>query len=305
MARLEDILPPGEIVRWRSPKVIRPRRLLGRGAAYLVLAVALLLLYARAIDSEQAFYVSVVAAILGLLWLLGELSASASEVAVTEGHLVWVHPGLLFRLPPGIRRLHDIRAVDLEDGEALVNLYCDGDKTTFELPRDADAEAMARAIGRPARLWRKSDSRMAKHAWRWQEYSYITGVFAALLPAAGVFGLAHLLFDLGAMRGTAGQVVGLTSVVSFALLVTWGGELGEHILPHFLIGRRLAGADRLDFVGALTDLRWQGLNPHGRGDRTKLRSRLAEWAMRTAYGEIPDLSGYGPEILIPGEFPAE
>lgn len=306
MARLQDMIPPDEIVRWRSSKVIRPRRLLGWGAAYLVFTTVSLLLFAWVVDAERAVDAGIAFAALGLLWLAVDLVFSmASEMAVTEGHVVWAAAGLLFGGDGGIRRLCDIRAVDLEEGGGGVTLYCDDENHYLELTGDGDLEAMARAIGRPARIWRKSTSRMARRARRWQVYSVAIAATAAASFVGAIFGLIDSLLDVDAAGEATGWVAGLIAVVSVAVFVAWAAEWGKLSLPHFLVGRRLSGTDRRDFVGALTDLRWQGVKPDGSDDKRLPRSRLAGWAMRAAYGEIPDLSAYGSETVVSGSFPAD
>lgn len=87
------------------------------------------------------------------------------------------------------------------------------------------------------------------------------------------------------------------------LLSSYIGDIARQMLPHFLVGSLLSGEVRRDFLGLMTDPRWQGVKPDGPDDGRSPRSRLGDWAMRKAYGEIPDLGEREPEILIRGAFP--
>ncbi len=87
------------------------------------------------------------------------------------------------------------------------------------------------------------------------------------------------------------------------LAAQWFAGMAKRTLPHLLVGRTLSGEARRDFVGWMTDLRWQGVRPDGPDDARLPRSRLEGWAMRVAYGEIPDIGEREPDILIPGAFP--
>lgn len=90
MARLDDLLPPGEFVRWRSPPAIRPWALAGWSAPSALVCGILLVLYARVVDAERVAILALIFGGLGLL-LLGShiLFLSASEAAITEAHIVW------------------------------------------------------------------------------------------------------------------------------------------------------------------------------------------------------------------------
>lgn len=302
MSRLNDMIPPGEIVRWRSPPVIRPRRLLGWAAAYVAVAVVCLALYDQFLDRESTPVVGASLAGGGALWLVVYLlTISASKAAVTEAHIVWVNWAWSFDRDRRVVRLRDIRAVDLEEGRRGVTLYCDGETPYFELSDSRDLLALGRATGRPARLWRKSTSPAARRARRWEMYS------AAIVTAATagvVVGLSYLVVRLGGID-SSDRLVAILGGAMGASMGNYLAALVGQALPHLLVGWRLTGVERRDFVGALVDPRWRGLNPNGAGaDPDSIsNSRLVRWAMRMAYGEIPDFGGYGPEIIVPGDFP--
>jgi len=219
---------------------------------------------------------------------------SSVEIAVTDRHVIWAD-GILDR-DKGALLLADIRFVDLEEGGNSVNFYCDGTVHRIEELTPGKLEELAGAIGRPARIWRECKAPGTVKARRWRLYS---GVVFAVLSSAVLFGLVSLAFGDAVFKG-ANVVVGMMFVV---LPAQWFGSMARAIFPHFLVGRRLSGEERRDFVGWMTDLRWQGVKPDGPDDERSPRSRLGDWAMRKAYGEIPDIGEREPEILIRGEFP--
>ncbi len=241
MARLEDMLPPGEIVRWRSPK-----------------------------PSWWSF--------------------SGDALAVTEARIVWVGGG------KGKVALRNIDVIDAEEGGASLNLHVEGE--THRIEEIGDVEGAARAAARPARIWRECKSRGAVLARRWRMR---VGGIAAAITASAIFGLGYLMFGADAVRGFSGAV---TAGIG-GWLAYWVAGMAKRTLPHLLVGRTLSGEDRRDFVGWLTDLRWQGVKPDGPGDARLPRSRLEGWAMRLAYGETPDIGEREPDILIPGAFPPD
>lgn len=234
MARLEDMLPPGEMVRWRSPK--------------------------------PAWW-----------------EFSGATLAVTEAHVAWVGDG------DARVALREIDAIDAEEGGVTLNLHINGETRRIEEIGGDVAEA-ARATGRPARVWRECKLPGAVKAGRWQMH---VGAIVAGLTAGGIIALAFTIFEDDWM----GRFIGSMAA---ALLAQWFAKMAKNTLPHFLVGRGLFGDERRDFIGWMTDLRWQGVKPDGPDDE---RSRLGDWAMRKAYGEFPDIGAREPEILIPGEFP--
>ena len=237
MARLTDMIPPGEMVRWESPK--------------------------------PAWW-----------------EFSGDLLAVTEAHVVWVGVGDTRVV------LRDIDAIDAEEGGVTLNLHIDGETRRIEEIGGDVAEA-ARATGRPARVWRECKSPGAVKARRWQSN---IGAAAAAIAAGGMIALGFAILG----DGGVGRLMG---GMAAALFAHWFAMMAKVTLPHFLVGRRLSGEERRDFVGWMTDLRWQGVKPDGPDDERSPRSRLGDWAMRKAYGEIPDIGEREPEILVPGEFP--
>ncbi|MDH5411645.1 MAG: hypothetical protein OEY16_09680 [Alphaproteobacteria bacterium] len=242
MAKLKDMIPPGEAIRW------------------------------------EAFR-----------------NRSAMEIAVTDRHVIWAEGGVFDR-DKGKAPLADIRFVDLEEGGNSVNLYCDGAVYRIEEIKPGKLEELAGAIGRPARIWRECKTPAAILARRWRLY---LGAAVAGLSAAGLFSLASLVFG--------GKILmrfdGIAAVVVIVLPSYFIVEVAKNTLPHLLLGRTLSGEERRDFIGWITDLRWRGVKPNGPDDDRSPRSRLGDWAMRKAYGEIPDIGEREPEILVPGEFP--
>lgn len=79
---------------------------------------------------------------------------SAMEIAVTDRQVIWAGGGVFDR-DKGEAPLTDIRFVDLEEGGNSVNLYCDGAIYRIEEIKPGKLEELARAIGRPARIWRQ------------------------------------------------------------------------------------------------------------------------------------------------------
>lgn len=243
MARLKDMIPPGEAIRW------------------------------------EAFS-----------------KGSQMEIAVTDRHVIWADG--IFKRDKGKAPLADIRFVDLEEGGNAVNLHCDGAIHRIEEIKPGKLEELASAIGRPARIWRECKSPVTVRARRRRLH---LGAGVAGLSAVGLMGLVSLFFGGDVFKGFNG-VVALTITV---LPAQWFAGMAKDTLPHFLVGRKLSGEARRDFVGWMTDPRWQGVKPDGSGDERSPRSRLGEWAMRKAYGEIPDIGEREPEILIRGDFPPD
>jgi hypothetical protein len=101
------------------------------------------------------------------------------------------------------------------------------------------------------------------------------------------------------------MVLAFVAAFLLAFAIGWSVLSATRTLPHLLAGRGLAVEERRDFVGWMTDPRWQGVKPVGPDDERFPGSRLERWAMRLAYGEIPDVGEREPEVLVPGTFPAE
>lgn len=242
MAKLKDMIPPGEAIRW------------------------------------EAFR-----------------NRSAMEIAVTDQHVIWAEGGVFDRAK-GKTPLADIRFVDLEEGGNSVNLYCDGAIYRIEEIKPGKLEELAGAIGRPARIWRECTTPAAVLARRWRLY---LGGAVAGLSAAALFSLASVVFGEDMLMKFDGIVAAVVIVLPSYFIM----EIAKTTLPHLLLGRTLSDEQRQDFVGWMTDLRWQGVKPAGVGDERSPRSCLGDWAMRKAYGEIPDIGEREPEILIPGKFP--
>lgn len=220
----------------------------------------------------------------------------AMEIVVTDRNVIWAGGGYFDR-EQGKAPLAAIRFVDLEEGDNSVNLHCNGAVHRIEEITPGKLEELASAIGRPARIWRECTSPAAKRSWRRARYLAAT---VAGLAAMTPFGFAYMLWGTG-VGGRFFTMLGLAAVSG--LLSSYIGDIARQILPHLLVGCLLSGEVRRDFLGLMTDPRWQGVKPDGPDDGRSPRSRLGDWAMRRAYGEIPDLGEREPEILIRGEFP--
>lgn len=297
MARLEGMLPPGEMVRWRSRKLVRPVRIVGWGVPYVVICGLIAQLHAQLVSGMPAINLALFLWGMGLAILAVKLvRVSESEAAVTEGHVVWAPAALLFGRYRGMVPLREIRAVDLEEGGDAANLHCDDGIYRIEMLSGSDLEVMARAIDRPTRIWRICNSPAARWAKRLRRYFTVT---AALLVFAGIIYFAIAMFGYHLRSFLSRAIV----VAIGILLMRTAVPAARFALPHLVVGRWLSREARQDFVGWLTDLRWRGVWPIGPDDERLPLSRLEYWAMRLAYGEIPDIGEREPEILKPGEFP--
>ena len=291
MARLETLLQPGEAVRWRSAKAIDIKRIAGWGTAYVVLCGAISFAYARVVDVDRATILFLILAGAGVLLLAAKLVwSSACEAIVTAENVIWADAAPLFGRHRGTVPLRDIRAVELEEGGHAVTLHCKDGTHRIEAAPGSDLLAMAMIVDRPTRRWRECKSPAARQARRWR-------LVFVVATSGGTFALVLSLLSEG-----AGRIFG--SLVAM-ILARWIADIAGSTLPHLLVGRRLSGASRRDFVGWLTDLRWRGVKPELPDDSRLPRSRLGEWAMRVAYGRIPDLGERTPEIVIDGAFPED
>lgn len=290
MAQLSELIPPGEFVRWTSTSAIRPWKVVIATAAFSVVWVVVLPEFSWALGFAGIF--GMPALVIALMALFPE-----AEVAVTDRHVVWLYPMDIFGKASGGRRgvvaLDAVRSVDLEEGGNAMTLRGDGSAHRIEQVTGGQLETLAKVIGRPARIWRARQSTGAMRARKWRGYVG-AGVLVFL-----VLGYSFLMNEFEELGWIVGATLGITLVVFLVLLAS----LAVPTLPHLLIGRQLTGEERRDFVGWMTDLRWQGVKPDGPDDKRLPRTRLQEWAMRLAYGEIPNIGDRRPEILIPGPFP--
>lgn len=294
MARLSNMIPAGEMVRWRSQKAKSSWAIFGWG----LLAGAGVAWFSSMLKEATQPGLLLAAAIgmagigIVMVFLQGYNRAATAKLAITEAHVVWI--GGMGGDGDGKVALRDITAIDAEEGGATLNLHREGETYRIE-EIGGDVEEAARAIGRPTRIWRKCTSPAARRARRWQQH---VGASVGGVTAGGMIALTFMMLD----NGGAGRFIG---AVAAAMLAQWFAEMAKDTLPHFLVGRTLTGEERRDFVGWMTDLRWQGVKPDGPDDARSPRSRLGDWAMRKAYGEIPDLGEREPEILIAGDFPPD
>ena len=294
MARIDDLLPPSEIIRWASPKTKSVWPIFGWGILAGGGVAWFSSMLKDATEPGLLLFAAIGMAGIGIVMVAmqGFNRAATAKLAVTETHIVWVDG--MGGDGDGKAALHDITAIDAEEGGATLNLSCNGETHRIE-EIGGDVEGAARATGRPARVWRECKAPGALQARRWR---LIVAVSVAGATAGGTIALAFMILgDDG-----VGRFIG---AMAAALLAQWFAKTAKDTLPHFLVGRTLTGEERRDFVGWMTDLRWQGVKPDGPDDERLSRSRLGEWAMRKAYGEIPDLGEREPEILIPGEFPPD
>ncbi len=299
MARLEDMLPPGEIVRWRSRKLVQPLRIVGWGLPYVVICGLAAQMHADLVSGKPAINSALLLWGMGLAILAVKLMlVSQSEVSVTDGHVIWAPAALLFGRYRGAVPLGDIRAIDLEEGGNTASLHCGDGTYCINMLPGSDLEAMARAIGRPTRFWRKCNAPAARWARRLRRYFTVTAI---LLVIAGMTYFAMATFGPHPRTFLPKAVFIVLSLLLFRIAV----PLAKFVLPHLVVGRWLSHEARKDFVGWCTDLRWRGIWPTGPSDQRLPPLGLERWGIRLAYGEIPDIGEREPEVLIPGRFPAE
>ena len=305
MAWLSGMIPEGETVRWTSAEAFRPWNVALAIAGFAAVWLAVLL-YA-----DTFLELGWVLGILGVLGIPALIVAASAlfpeaEVAVTEGSVVWLYPmDMLGRVSgggKGVVALDTVGHVDLEEGGDTITLHGDDVCCRVEAIAGGRLEELARAIGRPARIWRECRSPAAVRARVW---SGSVGAIGASAAASGMFLALTFFLDDSGGNWKFGALAGFASTLVLALAVGWFVALSSRVLPHLFAGRRLTGDERRDFVGWMTDLRWRGVRADGPDDVRLPRSRLQDWAMRLAYGEIPVIGERQPVVLIPGVFPEE
>lgn len=296
MARLSKLIPPGETVRWTSAAAIQPWRI-ALSIAFFSLSWIAALLYVG--EFRQIGWALGIFGTLGIPAVVVTLMAlfPEAEMAVTDGHVVWLYPMDIFGRVPGGGSgrvaLGTVALVELEDGGEAVTLHGDGFSHRIKEVADGQLETLAAVVGRAARIWRGCKSKGAMQARRWQTYVGTGVIIVAVLG----FPFVKRPFE------GVGWIPGAALAVCFVLLIVLLAGLAERTLPHLLVGWRLKGEERRDFACWMTDPRWRGFLPDGSDDARLSRSRLEAWAMCIAYGQIPDIGEREPEILIPGKFP--
>ncbi len=123
-------------------------------------------------------------------------------------------------------------------------------------------------------------------------------LLVACLPA--IFWLSSFVDALEYLRLEKGWEWLLIVVVAivYATVASRIGDIAGAVLPHLLAGRSLTADERQDFIRTLTDLRWDGVECDKPEDWRQPHSRLQDWAMRKAYGEIPEYLENKPEIIM-------
>lgn len=305
MARLDDMLPPGEIVRWTSSSAFRPWKpalaIAGFVATWLIV-----LLYAGAFPRFGGM-LGIVGGV-GIPALIVAVSAlfSETEVAVTERHIVWLRPMDIFGRPPGDSHgavaLDAIACVELEEGSGSMIIHSEDSCSHIERIAGGRLEDLARAADRPARIWRECRSPAAIRARLWNGN---IGAVGTSVAASGLLGALFFFLGDNGRDWNTGTIALFGGVLLLSLAAGWAVVLSSRIMPHLLAGCRLSCDDRRDFVGWMTDLRWRGIKPDGPDEQRRPRSRLEQWAMRLAYGEIPNIGEREPEVLVPGAFPGK
>jgi hypothetical protein len=297
------MIPLGETVRWTSASAFRPWTLVLAIAAIAAVWLLVMLYAGTFLDFG---WVLVILGILGIAALIVTFSAlfPEAEMAVTDGHIVWCYPmdilGRVSGRSRGSVALDAIDYIELEEGGDTITLHGDNASDRVEDIAGGQLEELARVIDRPARIWRVCRSPGAMGARRWSSY---VGAIGAGASAFCLFMALTLFLDGGEQSGNFGMLTRFAGTLMLAFAISWFAMSASRLLPHLLAGRRLTGDERRDFVGWMTDLRWQGAKPDGSDDARLPRSRLEGWAMRVAYGEIPDIGEREPETLIPGAFP--
>lgn len=296
MSVLLKRLPPGETIVWIS----KPTAATARQRAQIVLWAGLCAAAGIALALVAIREPFALAAILGLLGVcallfVGELSDT--EIAVLPDHVVWKEASslgwLVKRDLPRVR-LDSIDHIDAEEGGNSVTLHCGGQSHRIEEIVGGDIEAFARATGRPARIWRRCSSRSAGAARRWRSR---TRFGAWLSVALGLLLLMLLAGDqMEAYLDDVPKWVFVVGAGIASLIVSAFADVCGGTLPHLLVGRSLTGQDRRDFVCTASDPRWDGVQPDD-PQHPPARGPFQRWAMRLAYGEVPDNERWEPEII--------
>jgi hypothetical protein len=246
----------------------------------------------------------------GLLFVFLALT-TATEAAVTQRHVIWNGNapifGRLFGDDSGTLPLGSVDSVDVEEGGSAITLHCGGESHRLGEIAGGQVEEMALAIGRPARIWRACKSPAAKRARRWRMPLVVIewGFSGAACGGTTVWVVRSIReADYSLPEVALIFLAAFAAIIIAATIISTWLHKAASALPYLLAGRFLTGDERRDFVCTLTDLRWNGVNPDGPGtQRVPQRSRIRDWAMRKAYGEIPDYPAWEPEVIEQGSDP--
>lgn len=296
MSRLRKILPAGETIFWISTpeaKAARRHAMVRFGTAICFLCVLALFFVVAPDPLTLAALVGILA--VGILLQLKDLSDT--EIAVLSDRVVWNEAGSLgwlFKRDVPVVRLDSIDRIDVEECGNSVILHCDGEVSHIEDIVGGDFAAFVRATGRPGRIWRRCTSSPARMARRWRSgirYGVSIAIGIGLLPIL-LPALIRLEAFIESPLKWALVFVGLL----LGLLIKTIARLCAETMPHLLVGRSLKGRERRDFVCTVSDPRWDGVQPDDPGTPPAY-GPIQRWAMRLAYGEVPDYGNWAPEFI--------
>lgn len=233
--------------------------------------------------------------------LKDETARYKAEIAVLDDAVVWCEGRVGKAGLPRVA-LDAIDFIEAEEGGSAVSLYCGGKEHRIEEIVGGKVSDFARATGRPARIWRKCTSPAADLARRWHRWMlWPRALMAGLLPCLLYLALAHLLLDAGEASAEGGRdwVDILLFCVSFGIASVFVERLSGEIsraLTHWFVGRFISLQDRQDFVCTTSDDRWDGVKPTDPRPLAGI-GPLQRWAMRQAYGEVPDVEPWELEVV--------
>ena len=300
MSRLRKILPAGETVLWISSpdaKVARWRVMVRVSTVIFFLCALAVMIVVVPDPLALAAFVGILA--VAILLQLKDLSDT--EIAVLSDRVVWKEAGSLgwlFKRDLPMVRLDGIDRIDVEERGNTVTLHCDGEVACIEEIVGGNFAAFVRATGRPGRIWRRCTSSSARMARRWR-----SGIRYGVSIAIGIGLVLMLLPVLDQVDDLAEgppewalAVVGACVSVLLGLLIKTIARLCAETMPHLLVGRSLRGQERRDFVCTVSDPRWDGIQPDDSG-ALPAHGPIQRWAMRLAYGELPEYGRWEPEVV--------
>lgn len=303
MAQSEQEPQPAETILWSSERNDRVGRRLGRASLKaLVLTVALVIgieiarqafgLTRMPAYTDLTFVFVFPVLILLFLWSGG----GDTKVTVTTGHVTWRDTALFLRRisgsAPKTVSLDSIDRIDINEGVALdvAELRCGEIVHELVVGPGGKAEAIALATGRPYRIWRRRTTLADKWA-RWWERIFGTNVKLVVI-IGGALAIGKFVDALDTSLPMYFAVL-----IPVVLIATVLWELARITLPHFLVGRNLTKGARQEFIYTLLHERWDIAQPRVPETWAKLNGRWERWAMRAAYGAVPEIEKREPEII--------
>ncbi len=230
-----------------------------------------------------------------------ETARYTAEIAVLEDAVVW-REGRIGKAGLPRVALDDFDFIEAEEGGSAVSLHCGGKEHRIEEIVGGMVADFARATGRPARIWRKCTSRSADLARAWRRPMRWVRAAILGLMAPVLYLVSHTLLLHGEDSGAAAES-GWVDYLLFFAAIGIGTVIIERFslestraITHWYVGRSVLAPDRKDFVCTTSDDRWDGVKPTDPRPLAGI-GPLQRWAMRLAYGEIPDYEPWEPEIL--------